>query len=330
MTEPEDLMRLADDGNPHVDQIPAPDHSEYDAETVRLVMEAEREVGVCERELDSFKAMASEAKKTLEASTIALRKLIRDREEMRGKRPAPTLLDMIDAPAKWRELPVSALKVDAGILNHLSFDGLANLGQLWDEITSFDPSQGTPFGLALADVATVRMAIAELNDAERPTPAAVVPDDLWRSYPIERWTRYGITAKDLEKLGAGEVKKTGERFPIATVGDLSNFSKPSASGWVNGYADIKGIGSGGADRISDAEAQFWSAWANGLDVEYARERGLIGGNATSAGSGGEGTGGSDPGEESGDGTKTYDTNGDLMPHDRDDYTLSHDIRTNGI
>jgi len=216
MTEPEDLMRLADDGNPHVDPITAPDHGEYDAETVRLVTAAEREVGVCERELDSFKAMVGEAKKTLEARVIELRKLIRDRQTDRGTTPAPSILDMTDAPA------------------------------------------------------------------------AVVPEDLWRAYPIERWARYGISAKDVERLAAGEVKKAGERFPITTVGDLSNFSKPSPSGWVNGYADIKGIGAAGADRISDAEAQFWSWWGGGGDVEYARERGLTHGAAGVSGGHGAG------------------------------------------
>lgn len=298
MTEPEDLMRLMDEDEAAAESRRAviepamqPDHGDYDTETVRLVMECEREVGEAEHLWRLCKESAADAKKDMDGRTVALRKLIRDREEARGKRPEPTLLDMIDAPAKWREQPVDSLKVDAGILNHLSFEGIANLGQLWDEITSFDPSQGTPYGLALADVATVRMAIADMNDAERPKPAAVVPEDLWRAYPIDRWTRYGVSEKDVERLAAGEVKKTGERYPIATVGDLSNFSKPTGSGWTMGYADIKGIGPGGADRISDAEAQFWAAWANGLDVEFARERGLTDGAAGVSGGHGAGAAG---------------------------------------
>jgi hypothetical protein len=304
-----EIDRLHDDGNPHVEApitAPAepdveaePDHSEYDAETVRLVMAAEKEVAAAEALADEYKKSAAEAKKYMEACVSKMRALIRDREEARGKRPEVTLLDFIPAPEKWREQPVDSLKVDKGILAHLSFEQIPNLGTLWDEITSFNPAEGTPYGLALADVATIRMAIGELRDAETAPPAADVTENLWREYPIVRWNNFGISAKDIEKLEAGAIKRETQPMPIRTVGDLSNFSKPTANGYSRKYADIKGIGEAGADRISDAEMRFWSWWNGGGDKEFARERGLIRGDATTAGTGSESAGGGDPGEAPG-------------------------------
>ena len=55
----------------------------------------------------------------------------------------------------------------------------------------------------------------------------------------------------------------------------------------------------GVDRLSEAESQFWQWWQNGGDVEFAREKGLINGNATVAGTGSEGSSGSDPSEATG-------------------------------
>ncbi|AMV23444.1 hypothetical protein VT84_03475 [Gemmata sp. SH-PL17] len=309
--EQHEIDRLHDDGNPHVEASitvaaepepqqqaePEPDFSEYDADTVKLVMEAEREVGTCEREWNTLKADAAEAKKILDARISDLRKLIRDREEMRGKRPEVTLLDFIPAPEKWRELPVDSLNVDKGILAHLSFEQIPNLGVLWDEITSFNSADGAPYGLALGDVATIRMAIADLQDAEKGAkPQVDVTESLWREYPIVRWNRFGISAKDIEKLEAGGVKRESQPMPIRTVGDLSNFSTPTANGYSRKYADIKGIGEAGADRISEAEMRFWSWWNAGGDKEFARERGLIRGDETTAGTGSDSAGVVSPSE----------------------------------
>lgn len=323
--DPREIDRLHDDGNPHV-EVPitvagtaeetAPDLRDYDADTVRLVMAAEESVSEAEASHDSLKKAAADAKKLMDARTAELRRLIRDREAMRGKRPEPTLLDMLAeaAPAKWRALPVDSLAIDKGILNHLSFEAIPNLGALYDEITSFNPADGAPYSLPLGDVATIRMAIQELIDCERPAPNPI-PDDLWREYPVAAWVKFGLTEKDVEKLAAGEIKRETGRSPIVTVGDLSDFSKPSVNGWTRKLADIKGIGPGGADRISDAETRFWGWWNDGGERVFAHEKGLTGGNATAAGTGSDGAGGFDPGEAdadepSGDGTKTYDTSGD--------------------
>lgn len=81
------------------------------------------------------------------------------------------------------------------------------------------------------------------------------------------------------------MKREDGQHPIKTVGDLSKFSEPSASGWTRKLADLKGVGPGGADRIGEAETKFWKWWADGGATEFATERGLIGGNATEPGTG---------------------------------------------
>lgn len=288
MTEKHELDRLADDGGPHA-ELPhdQTNHSDYDAETVQLILVAERRACEAEAEWEECKREASEAKKLMESRVAEVRGLIRDREAARGVRNDPTLLDMVVAEQRpaWRDVPIDKLKIDKGIKAQLSFDVVKTAGELYDEITSFNPADGTPFGLALGDVAEIRMVIQQLIDAETMPPALTGHPDLWREYPIERWEQFGVTPKDIEKLAAGEVKRESGRTPVVTVGDLSNFSTPTASGYTRGYADMKGIGAAGADRISAAEMAFWNWWGNGGDTEFARERGLTNGNAPIAGTG---------------------------------------------
>ena len=326
--DPTELQRLADDGNPHADIPPtapadarpgAPDLGEYDAETVRLVMDAERAVGVAEAEWEDLKRAASDAKKLMETRVSALRALIRDREEQRGKPPEPTLLDMLkDATApKWHGWAAKSLDLSEEIKAKLAPFRDLTAGELLREVTGFDPAEGTPFGLTIAECADVRMLLAKIGDTE----PATVPEDLWKAYPIDRWARFGLAPKDIEKMAAGEIKKETGRSPITTVGDLSNFTAPSASGWTRKLADIKGVGPGGADRISDAETRFWAWWNDGGQEEFARERGLIRGDATTAGVGSEGSRGGGSGEEDADPDAT-----DLY----EEASLTDDIRTNGI
>lgn len=289
MQEKHEHDRLSDDGCPHppLDNPSAAELAAFDSETVKLVMGAERLVSAAESEWEDLKGAASLAKKQAEARTFELRQLIREREQLRGKRPEPTLLDMVPAPAKWREVKIEDLPIPDGIKAHLSFEPVKTAGELFDQVTSFNPADGTPFGLPIGDVAEVRMKIQELIDAENreqpesATPA--IPEDLWREYPLERWTRFGITDKDVAKLADGVVKRESGNRPLKTVGDLSNFTQPTSSGYTRQYADIKGIGPGGADRISDAETKFWAWWQGGGDAEFARERGL---NAPVTGSSG--------------------------------------------
>lgn len=278
--------------------------AEYDAETRRLTNEAEQRVAELEAEAARYSAEARDAKKAAKAELKALRGLIREREDNRGKRPAPTILDLIPAAPKWHGWPAKSLDLAPAILDKLAPVADLTAGELLREVMSFDPAEGPPFGMTIGECADVRMLLAKIGD-EQPQP---VPEDLWRAYPIERWTRFGLTSKDVDKLAAGEIKKETGRSPIVTVGDLSNFSAPGANGWTRKLADIKGIGAAGADRISEAEARFWKEWRDGGEEQFARERGLIRGDATTAGVGSEGAVTVSHGEDDpdGDDTDLYD------------------------
>lgn len=66
---------------------------------------------------------------------------------------------------------------------------------------------------------TVLSKPADVKQLELATPSAL--DDLYLQFPItfERWERFGLTAKDVEKLNGGETKNHGTH-PIAVFGDM--------------------------------------------------------------------------------------------------------------
>lgn len=259
--------------------------TEYDIDTARLVSDAERLCSAADAEWDGLKSAAATAKKLADGQTAALRQLIRGRAAERGLRPAANLLDMLAAPSEsWRTVPIADIEIDDGIKADMSFEPIATAGELYDAVTSFDPADGTPFGLAICDVATVRMKLREMADAEHATADPAAENNLWRSYPLDRWTRWGVTAKDIERLAAGEVKHGAAVAPVVTVGDLSDFTHPAPGGYSRGYGDIKGIGTAGVDRISAGEEGFWGWWRwSGGCEEFVRERGATNGDATATG-----------------------------------------------
>jgi hypothetical protein len=308
-------------------ELTADELNEYDAETVLLTDAAEQRIAEAEAEAGRLASEARAAKKRAKAEAGELRRMIRERADNRGQKRA-TLLDMVSPATStagaWRATLIKDSPLSDGIKAFLSFEPVRTLGELHDEIAAVTPDGGAPFGLAMGDLAEVRMKLAELADREAPDPAAI-PEELWREYPIERWTRFGLTAKDVEKLAAGEVKRESDRRPVRTVGDLSNFSAPTSGGYSRQYADIKGIGTAGADRLSDAETRFWQWWQCDGQDEFARERGVIpsirvttelltgdaaepyrrvlekaSGHASNAGRGSEGDRGGDPGEAAAD------------------------------
>ncbi len=265
--------------------------ADYDAETVRLVEIKESECIEADANAESLKSQYTSAKKLAEHATSELRALIRERREGRGKRPELSLLDMVPKPSAWRGKAAEAIR---GEISQAAFGLLPSnytLGELWQQVTTFDPAEGTPLGLRLEDCFTIREAIQREIDREAGDLAeAAKPTELWRDYPIERWARFGLTPKDVEKLAAGESKTETGRFPIATVGNLADYSTPTATGWQRRLGDIKGLGPAAVDRLSGAEEQFWGWWRSGGEAEFAAERGLGNGNETPAGSGSEGVG----------------------------------------
>lgn len=277
--------------------------SAYDAETVRMVVEFEKRVAAASADYELLKADASAAKKSAEAKADELRGLIRDREEARGKRPAPTLLDVIPATVtKWRAAPLDALALPDDLTTRLKSYMVDTVGELHAAITSYPAEDGAPYKLTLAELSDVRAAVQRLIDAEAdatpdPTAAAADTSELWREYPIDRWVTHGLTLKDVDKLAAGEMKGGAGGFPIVTVGDLQRFSEPGPGGYQRRLADVKGIGPAGVDRISEAETAFWGWWRAGGEAEFAAERGLTNGAPTHAGTDGGATPAADSGGE---------------------------------
>lgn len=111
------------------------------------------------------------------------------------------------------------------------------------------------------------------------TTQSDVRSDLWRQYPItiERWERFGLTAKDVEKLNSGETKNHGTH-PILVLGDVSSFITPNPANpsYARTLKDVKGFGDAAYDRWCEAETQFWAWYGRGGDSEFAIEMGVAG------------------------------------------------------
>lgn len=125
---------------------------------------------------------------------------------------------------------------------------------------------------------------ATVTDPARPDPLA----DLWQQYPIEadRWERWGLTGKDVEKLNAGETKNHGTH-PMMTLGDVTRFITPDPKNpaFARTLKDIKGIGDKGMERYVEAETKFWDWWGKGGKEEFATEKGISSAYTPGAGAG---------------------------------------------
>ena len=109
-------------------------------------------------------------------------------------------------------------------------------------------------------------------------PSAPSEDRLYelsQLYPLDfaHWEEFGLTAKDVEKLNAGETKRHGT-IPLRTLGDVARYTKPSADGYERRLTDIKGIGPGAFERWEAANLAFWAAWPNGKAIAFAAEIGF--------------------------------------------------------
>lgn len=249
----------------------------YDAETQALVSQAAEAARLAELNYGQCKAEASDAKKRSDEKHSALVDLIRHRSENRGKRPKtpePTLLDVLP---KWKNLPLSTIEIRPELLVEFTKENIANLGEL-DELINdatapWSDEDSKEWNITLDEVANLREKLKAVIETETAAPLPSAESDLYKQYPIERFTRFGLTSKDVEKLHACETKGTATGFPIITIGDLQRFITPNAAspGYVQSLKDIKGIGDAGCDRIEEAQMQFWGWWRSGGEAEFAAE-----------------------------------------------------------
>lgn len=241
----------------------------YDAATVRLVSEAEDRAKAAESTYENSKEVASADKKRYEARVDELRGLIHERADNRGKRPKPEAPTLLDSIPKWKEYGLDRLTLDDATRAMLTEAGIATLGDLSDQIGPAYTDEAPSFGMTREVNDSIREQIHAIIDAEFKQPES----DLYKQYPIDRWTRFGLTAKDVEKLHACETKGTATGLPIVTMGDLQRFvtPNPASPGYVQSVTDIKGIGDAGATRIEEAQMQFWGWWRAGGAAEFAAE-----------------------------------------------------------
>lgn len=258
--------------NPADDPTTPEGIARYDAETVELVNEANEETTEAVKHWLDLKQRASDAKKSAEGRQAELRSLIDDREKWRGKKkPADNLFagkKPEDEPKGWRSLPLSALRLDNDVLKIVADAGIRTVGDL-DEWYSKDAP------LNESQVEAVGREIEAATKGERNPPAAEPADELWRQFPVAGLTEFGLSESDVKKLHTCTVKRTGEAFPIRTMGDLNRFVQPNPAmpEFTRGYQDVKGLGPAGVDRVSEAETKFWSAWNAGLKEKFAQEQG---------------------------------------------------------
>jgi hypothetical protein len=254
----------------------------YDAETVRLITEQEQIVAEKLLYHKDLQKRAKDAKDIWEEETLALHAMIRSRNENRGRKPTPTLFDSLnhktDAAIEadgWRALPLSSAHLTVEQIQACEAQEVETLGDL-SEWLQGDGDRDMKEELEAAIKRWEKQQAAAAQVEEPKALAADALEELWREFPLDRWTEYGLTASDVKKLAEGTVKRDNSTFPLRTVGDLNRFTTPPEGmpTFNRGYGDIKGIGAAGVDRISEAETKFWAAWNAGLKERFAQERGL--------------------------------------------------------
>lgn len=208
--------------------------SAYDTETAEVSGQQVRRIYDLQTEWQRLHEEAAAKKKEFEAARTAHLNYVRQRIDQRGKKPAETgnLFQNVEAEETLKKYGPAANASGAAA------------------VAGGGPQQLPQTGSA----------------------AGWYPDDLWKQFPIDRYTAWGLTAADVEKLKAGVVKGRPEPFPIETVGDLNRYTTPSEGGHSLRLTDIKGIGEAAAERLLKADSAFWGEWP-GLSAAFAVEKG---------------------------------------------------------
>lgn len=198
--------------------------------------------------------------------------------------PTPSELAAFDAETS-RLIGLSMDKIDDGQKEFESLNSQAKAAKtLWQGLVEEQhklirerrETRGKPVQKTLLDYAARREEPPVAGMAPVPVPVAGDPlEHLWREFPIDRFTIWGMTDNDVKKLADGQRKNGGEPRPISTLGHLADFTANVGNpGFENRLTDFKGIGGAGGDRITTAVDRFWSWWQTGGRDEFASEKGV--------------------------------------------------------
>jgi len=99
--------------------------------------------------------------------------------------------------------------------------------------------------------------------AQPALPVTPAPgDDSWKSIPLsELAEKDGFPGYLIEKLANAQRKDDRPQAPITTLGELTAFTEPEASGYTKKLVDLVGIGAGAVEKIGEACIKFWERWA---------------------------------------------------------------------
>lgn len=170
------------------------------------------------------------------------------------------LIDEMETEARAAEDKYLALKAQAAEAKKI-FEGMA--AELRQLIRKRREQRGRPPEKDLFTAAGGGVVDAEYTV----TPGDADPlENLWREYPLSRWTAFGLTAKQIDKLGSAG---------ISTVGDLADYTRPNDSGWSKKLTDVAGVGKGTAEKIEEANLAFFAEWNRVLRDKFAEEKGVL-------------------------------------------------------
>jgi hypothetical protein len=151
--------------------------------------------------------------------------------------------------------------------------------------------RGQPVQQELFD-RTAGHAAAEA-DLREPGEVPAPTDDSWKALPLTELVEH-------DDLPATVAKLLGEAG-INTLGELTAYTEPKASGWTAKLSDVKGIGPAKVDAIGEATIKFWQRWKPHADATRPEDAGAgqqpgdgDGAGAVDSGDGGDGAAPAEP------------------------------------
>ena len=157
------------------------------------------------------------------------------RDMRRGKYEAEADLASLKSQVKAKQAELEELNDQLWRLNAELTDPLPLFAGIGDAGAGPPPSEGAPLP---AEAAPFPAEAARLPTFEGHAD--------WRTVPVGDLTRFGLTAKLVEKMVEGG---------LGTIGDVAELNAKGLS-----LVDVKGVGEKAADRIESALALFWKAW----------------------------------------------------------------------